>query len=147
MTDQDEVQSMTRIADRLPVLEERVAGAFDALQSDRRERDEFQSLVRSAIKFGALVLAVVVLVGLGNAYGVWNIIDGRSTSRDSQRQILDCTKPDGQCFKESAAREAAQTAEISRRVGRTQVDLIACSYRAEKDYRACADLALRGLAD
>lgn len=147
MAAQDETPSLTQIAEKLPVLEEKVSTAVTELQADRAERDAFEALVRSAIKLGAVLLAVVFLVGAASAYGVWNIIDNRSISRGAQRQIIDCTNPDGECFKEAAKRAEAQTAEISRRVAETQADLIACSYRDEKDYRACADLALQRLAD
>lgn len=140
-----EPPSLTQIADKLPVLEEQVKTAVSELKADRAERIEYENSVRSAIRLGALVIAVLTLLAVVIAYGVWNIIDGRSISRDAQRQIYDCINPDGQCFREAAERADEQTKSIARIVAEMQTDLNACTYRAESEYRACADLAMQGL--
>lgn len=138
---------LSEIGQSLPLIEAQLATAVDELQADRGERKEFEKLVRSTIRLGALVLGVLIIVGVGSAYGVWNIIDGRSASRHAQREILDCTRPEGLCFKLAQERAALQNEEITRLVAQAQVEIEACRYRpTEQDFRACTDRALQRFA-
>lgn len=127
-----------KIARELPDLTDQLGELTDAILTDSTSRSRFQRLVLA-------IVAVVAAFGLISAWGTLNIIDARGPGRAIQHAIADCVQPEGECFKQAQQREKDQTAEVARLVAKTQVELIACSYRPERAYRACADLALQGL--
>lgn len=128
-----------RIARELPDLTDQLGELTEAIVADSKSRTRFQRIVLA-------IVAIVAGFGLISAWGTLNIIEARGPGRAIQHAIADCVSPEGECFKQAQQRQKDQTAEVARLVAKTQVDLIACSYRPEPEYRACAVLALQGLS-
>lgn len=147
----DEVANLADVEEKLGLAIEKLATANEELKGDRSERKKHEKHVRGAISLGALLLLVTLVASVTSVIGTWIIIDGRSVSRVTQKQILDCTKPDGECAKQQRVDAQATIREIARQNAEANIEIGAClvdqggAAVTLPQYRVCAKKNLQNV--
>ena len=124
---------------------EEVAGLLAAAKGNKAASERLARTIHDAFRPFRWLLAGLLLIGMLQLYGTWNLIDGRNTSRanqeiikDTQATLLDCTTPEGACSKRNATRTAAFLAELIERFTEAVQKGSTDTTRAVLEIRRCA---------